>query len=875
VIKIVVNGIGREISPEPDRSLLSVLREELRLTGPKYGCGEGECGACTVLVDGEAVRSCTLTVSEVIGRSVTTVEGLARDSALHAVQRAFLETGAVQCGYCTPGMILSAAALLERTPDPTEPAIRAAMNKNVCRCCTYPRIIRAVERAAELARQQPSEPGMGAGPSAPRVEEAERPTGHGRPNPLSAPDAPWDLKPPEQRDYFSVLPDGLVVVLPQRRVPPGTWSTTDGAWIHVGADGTVTGFTGKVDVGQDNRTALSQLVAEELHVPFGSVRLVMGDTDLCPFDMGTFGSRSMPDAGEDLRVAAASARELLLSSAADRWGEDPAGLVASDGSVATREGGRSVSYAELLQGVRRVEIASGDAPVSAPSQWRVAGRPTPRANAEEIVTGARFYPSDHTAPGVLHGKVLRPPAFGATLRSVDLAEARGVPGVTVVHESDFVGVAAEDPVAARAALRAIRAEWELTAQPSERDLVEHLRSHPAEAEGYGGALRRETGDVDRALAEAKVRLAETYTTAYIAHVPLEPRAALAEWAGGRLTVWTGTQRPFGVRQQLAEELGIDEADIRVIVPPTGAGFGGKHSGETAVEAARLARGSERPVKVRWTREEEFTWGFFRPAAVIDVQSGAAADGALIAWKFTNINSGSAGIFCPYDVPNQRIAHRPAASPLRQGSYRALAATANHFARESHIDEMAHRVDADPLEFRLRHLPDERLATVFRTAAERAGWAGRSDEPGRALGIAGGLEKDARVATCVELRVLPDGRPEILRIVTAFDCGAIVNPDNLMNQIEGATVMGLGGALFEAVHFSGGRISNPRLSQYRVPRFSDVPPIELVLVDRKDIAPAGAGETPIVAVAPAIANAISAATGRRIRSMPLVPDGVVP
>ena len=865
---IVVNGMEHELSPEPDRSLLFVLREEIGLTGAKYGCGEGECGACTVLIDAEPVRSCTLSVAETAGRSVTTVEGLAGKGGLHPVQRAFLETGAMQCGYCTPGMIVAAVALLSATPHPNDSQVRSAMEPNVCRCCTYPRILGAVRRAAELGDRAGASSSADATRLAGRIGKAERSA------PMLVGDVPWDLQHPDQREYFGALPDGLVVVLPAGEAAPGVWSTTGGTWIHVGADGTTTAFTGKVDVGQGNRTALSQLVAEELRVSLESVRLVMGDTDVCPFDMGTFGSRSMPDAGEDLRTAAAHARELLLSTAAEAWGVERVGLVVSEGFVAERSGDRSMAYAELLEGVQRVEIVSGGAQVIPPSEWHVAGRSAPTALGTEIVMGAKVYPSDRSCGGVLHGAVLRPPAFGATLRVADLTRARVVPGVTVVHDGDFVGVVAPSPLTARAALRAVEAEWDTTPQPAERDLAEHLRSHPVEAEGWGGTFHHETGDVDRALADSQTRVAETYTVAYVAHVPLEPRAALAEWDGRRLTVWTGTQRPFGVRQEVAEALGIDEARVRVIASDSGAGFGGKHTGEAAIEAARLARASGRPVKVRWSREEEFTQGYVRPAAVIDVRSGANPDGRLTSWEFTNVNSGSAGILSPYDVPNERIEYVPAESPLRQGSYRALAATANHFARESHMDEMAHRLGTDPLEFRLRHLTDERLVDVFRAAGERVGWESPSGGRGRGIGIAGGEEKDSRVATAAEVKVDPDGRLEILRIVTAFDCGAIVNPDNLANQIEGATVMGLGGALFEAVHFDEGRIVNARLSQYRVPRFSDVPPIEVVLLDRKDIAPAGAGETPIVAVAPAIANAIFTASGRRVRAMPLAVGGNV-
>jgi isoquinoline 1-oxidoreductase len=583
----------------------------------------------------------------------------------------------------------------------------------------------------------------------------------------------------------------------------------------------------------------------------------------------------MPDAGEALARVSAGTREALFRLAEGRWGIEPSLLDAADGCVQHVGTDRRIPYGELVRGAERVEVVPREVSPTARAGDPIAARPVPTTGALEAVVGAGRYPSDVTRPGMRHGVVLRPPAFGATLRSVDLGPARDVPDVTLVHEGGFVGAAAPHPFAAGRAIAAVRAGWDLSPQPSEAELVEHLRSHPVQAEGWGGGFEHGAGNVDAAMSDADVRLAATYTTAYIAHAPLETRVAVAEWEGDRVTVWTGTQRPFAVREELAEALGVPEERVRVVVPPTGAGYGGKHSGEAAVEAARLSRASGSPVKVRWSREEEFTWGYFRPAAVIDVRSGATREGSITAWSFTNLNSGPAAILCPYDIPHQSIRFQPAASPLRQGSYRALAATANHFARESHIDELAHELGADPLELRLRHLSDDRLAAVFRTAAEHAGWPGDAMSAGRGLGIAGGIEKDGRVATVVEVRVDAEGRVAIIRIVTAFECGAIVDPDNLRNQIEGATVMGLGGALFERVRFADGKILNARFSEYRVPRFGDVPPIEVVLVDLPDEPPAGAGETPIVAVAPAIANAIFSATGRRLRSMPLLPDGVVP
>jgi len=324
---------------------------------------------------------------------------------------------------------------------------------------------------------------------------------------------------------------------------------------------------------------------------------------------------------------------------------------------------------------------------------------------------------------------------------------------------------------------------------------------------------------------------------------------------------------------LSEAFRIPEEKVRVLMPDTGSGYGGKHTGETAIEAARLARAAKRPVKVVWTREEEFTWAYFRPAGVIDVTSGVRADGTITAWEFHNYNSGSAGIRTYYEIPNQRIVFHAVKSPLRQGSYRALAATANHFARESHMDELAHAVKMDPLEFRLKNLKDERLRAVFEAAAKKFGW-GQAKTAGQGFGMGGGYEKLGNIATFAEVNVdRKSGEVKVVRVVSAFECGAIVNPDGLRNQIEGSNIQGLGGALFEAVEFENGKIVNGRLSEYRVPRFSDVPALETVLLDRKDITSVGAGECPMIGLAPAIANAIFDATGVWLRGLPLVPDGL--
>jgi nicotinate dehydrogenase subunit B len=626
------------------------------------------------------------------------------------------------------------------------------------------------------------------------------------------------------------------------------------AWIHIAEDGTVTAYTGKVEVGQGSRTELTQVVAEELRVPLASVRMIMGDTDLVPFDAGTFGSQTTPQMVPRLRRAAAAARDVLIGLAADEWKADRASIVCRDGKLVHAD--RSLTYGQLTKGQKITKVIPDDIPLTPADRWTVAGQPTPRIDGKDFVTGKHKFPSDIKRPGLLHGKVLRPPAFGATLRSVS---------GDVVHDGNFVGVTAESELAATRALAAIHAEWKTTPQVSASELFAELKQTAGRSDDRG---RYVSGSMDDGMAAADKKLQQTYTVAYIAHAPLEPRAAVAEWNGDQLTVWTGTQRPFGVRSELAGAFGIPAEKVRVLVPDTGSGYGGKHTGETAIEAARLAKAAGQPVKVVWTREEEFTWAYFRPAGVIEVFSGAKTDGTLTAWEFHNYNSGAAAIRTPYDVPNQRIEFHPSRSPLRQGSYRALAATANHFARETHMDELARELRMDPLEFRRKNLNDARLAAVLDAAAKAFGWSRRP----KGSGIAAGFDKGGYLATCAEVAVT-GGTVKIVRLAAAFECGAIINPDNLRNQIEGAIIMGLGGALREAIEFENGRILNPHFSAYPVPRFSDVPEIEIAVLDRKDLPSAGAGETPIVGVAPAIGNAIFDATGIRLRSLPLIPHGL--
>ncbi len=656
---------------------------------------------------------------------------------------------------------------------------------------------------------------------------------------------------PDRRDFFKILGGGIIVLLMLPNDAAAQESGSGGrgrgggtappkqaaAWMHISDGGNIKFFTGKVEVGQNSRTALTQAVAEELHTPVASIEMVMGDTDLTPFDMGTFGSRTTPTMAPQLRRVAIAAREWLLDLAAEQWHADRATLKIDNGRVQDLAG-KSASFGDLARGKELVkEVGSGA--VSKPRGESVA-----KVNGRDMVTGQHRYASDIKRPGMLYGRIVRPSAFEGNLLSIDATGVAKFPGVQVVRDGNFVGIVGPDAHTLPRALAAIRTEWKTEPQPGGKDLFTYLRPAPANVDA-------------------------TYNIAYIAHVPLEPRAAVAEWADGRLTVWTGTQRPFGVRTELAQAFQIPESQIRVIMPDTGSGYGGKHTGECAIEAARLAKAAGKPVKLVWTREEEFTWAYFRPAGVIDIRATAGKDGILTNWEFHNYNSGASGIGTPYEVAHKQIQFHEAKSPLRQGSYRGLAATANHFARESHMDDMARAAQIDPLEFRYKNLKDPRMKGVLEAAAKQFGWGKSKPKPNHGFGIACGLEKGGYVASCAEVSVDPTTkRIKLERVVTAFECGAIVNPEHLKNQVEGAVVQGIGGALFESIEFEDGKILNGRLSRYRVPRFGDLPKLETILLDRIDIDSAGAGETPIVALAPSIGNAIYNAVDIRLRTLPM-------
>ena len=640
--------------------------------------------------------------------------------------------------------------------------------------------------------------------------------------------------------------------------------------LHIGDDGVITLLTGKVECGQGIRTSLTQVAAEELCLDPARVRLLMGDTALVPNDGGTWGSLTTPQTVPVIRQACASLRELLRRCAAEEWGMKPEGLRVVNGGV-TGSDNRAYVYRDLARHPMFAAAVTSAAPLIDPAQWQVCGKPMRPVQGMAVVTGSQEYASDLTFPGMRHGRIARPPNYKCRLLSFNASETETLPGVKVVHEENFLGVTAPSAEMAETAVRSLRVRWSEDPLGDPTALYRDLKAKAKPPElkefnRYPSLLQK--GSMAEGMARSAYQLQSVYQIAYIAHVPLEARTAVAQWQGDQLTVRGGTQAPFIVRDEIAQAFRIPPEQVRIIVSDTGSGYGAKHNSECELEAARLARGAPDPVRLAWSREEEFTQSYCRPAAAMEVQSGVGADGKIAAWELHNYNGGAASLTPPYQIPNHYIAYHASESPLRTGSYRSLAAVGNTFAREMHVDEIAVKLGVDPLELRLRNIDNRRLEVVLQRAAERFGWGRSKSGGGVGYGLACNVEKGGHLAVFTELEHSGQN-VRLRRVVAAFDAGAVINPDILRNQVEGAIVQGMGGALFEELRFDAKQIINGRLSAYRVPRFTDIPEIEVILVDRRDIPSAGAGESPITAIAPSIGAALFAASAQRVRQLPLL------
>jgi len=650
------------------------------------------------------------------------------------------------------------------------------------------------------------------------------------------------------------------------------------AFLRIAENGRVTCLTGKIEMGQGPITSLAQMLADELDAPYEMVDMLMGDTDLCPWDMGTWGSRTTRFFGAALRVAAAEARGVLMELASEALNVPISRLEAKDGAVFDRKDEKKrVSYGALAEGKPIARHLTVKPDLKDPSQFRVMGQPKLRRDSLEKVTGKAKYAADIRLPGMLYAKILRPPAHGAKLKDLDTSGARKVAGVRVVEDGDFVAVLHELPDVAQRALGRIKAEFDV---PPATVTDENIHAHLLRVAPKGD-VTAERGDLKKGRKLATRTFETTFFDGYVAHAPMETHAALANIEDNKCTVWASTQNPFGARDQIARAIGFRTEKVRVITPFVGGGFGGKTSNTQAVEAARLAKAVGRPVQVMRTREEEFFYDTFRPAAIVKIHSGIDDAGRMTLWNYEVLFAGQRGSEHFYEIPHHRTTVRPrgwtrgrGTHPFATGAWRAPANNTNTFARESQIDIMAAATGVDPIELRLKHLEDPRMIRVLKAAAERFGWTPATSPSKRGLGVASGIDAGTYVAAIAEVAVdARTGNVEVKRVLCAQEMGIVINPQGATIQMEGCITMGLGYALSEEVHFRGGKILDTNFHRYEIPRFSRLPKIETVLVEANEIAPQGGGEPAIIVMGAVIANAIHDATGARLLRMPMTPARV--
>ena len=705
---------------------------------------------------------------------------------------------------------------------------------------------------------------------------------------ISASNEPEEKMTIKRRSFVKLLGGGIFIFfqpwnaldilnLPAdqaRRTLPADYN----AFLQVTGDGTIKCFTGKIEMGQGAITALPQMMADELNVLLEKISIVMGDTDLCPWDAGTWGSQTIQTFGPAMRRAAAEARGVLVDLASQKLGVPASQLVVKDGVVIDTKNSRNrVSYAQLAQGKKIEKYLDNKPPVEDYKKFTYIGKSYKHVDARIKVTGQAKYTGDLRFPGMVFARILRPPSHGAKLTSVDVSGAEQVSGTQVVRDGDFIAVLNENKDRADEAIVKIKAEYSFDElKVNDKTLYDRMVG----ADSRMNELRS-SGDLQTGFQQSDRIFESEFHDPYVAHSAIETHTALARLEGDKMTVWSSTQSPFGLQDAIERELGYPREKIRVITPFVGGGFGGKSVHQQGVEAARLAKLSNKPVLLVWSRDEEFFYDTFHPAGVYRVRSGIDKDGLIKLWDFNIYYGGTRGSDTIYDVPNVRTTHYDQnmnglqIHPFGTGAWRAPNNNSNTFARECQIDIMASAAGIDPLEFRLKNLKDEKMIACWKAVSDKFGYVPSKSPSGRGIGLACGTDAGSWVAFIAEVKVdKSTGHVQVVRVACAQDMGLCVNPQGSLIQMEGCITMGLGYTLTEEIQFEGGNIKNRNFDSYEIPRFSWLPKMDCIILDRQDQPPKGGGEPAIIGIGAVIANAIHDATGARLYSMPFTPARIL-
>ena len=689
-----------------------------------------------------------------------------------------------------------------------------------------------------------------------------------------------------RREFLKRLGGGIIIIcsisdfsvlhaeILQRRPMP----TDLNVYLRIREDGKVELYTGKIEMGQGAITSLAQMLAEELDVKLEDVVMIMGDTNLCPWDMGTFGSMTTRFFGPPLRTAGAEARAILFELASERLGVPVNRLDANEGVIHDKNNPTGeITYAEITKGQKIVKKLEGKPTLKKPEKFKIIGKSILRQDSALKVTGEAKYAGDIRLPGMLSAKILRPPAHGATLRQLDTSGLKDFGDVIVVNEKDLFTVLHEDPERAQKALATVKAEWQVPEpEVNDKTIFKYLVGKAGDGEMVDSG-----GDLSQGINISKEIVEEEYLNSYVAHAPMEPHAATAVFENGKLTIWASTQTPFRLQESASELLGITTENVRVMQNFVGGGFGGKSNNQQALEAARLAKLIRKPVQVIWTRREEFFYDTFRPAAVVKIKSGLDGSGRISLWDYKVYFAGERGSSHFYNIPH----HQTVASgewggsrgihPFSVGPWRAPANNTNTFARESQIDIMAHKAGMDPFDFRLKNLKDPKMIRVLKAVADKFNYQPSKHPSGRGFGMACGIDAGTYVAHMAEVEVdRSTGKIKVKRVACAQDMGLVINPQGALIQMEGCIIMGLGYALSEEIQFDGGKIHNQNFNDYEFTQFSWIPKIEHVFIDAKEDPAQGGGEPAIICMGALIANAVFDAVGVRLLQLPMTPERVL-
>lgn len=876
-IQITVNDQQYQLDVKPDTPLLFVLRNYLKLKSPKLGCAKEQCGACKVLVDGNAVPSCELPIERVAGLSVTTLEGLGTVDNLHPLQETFLEEQAAQCGYCTAGFIMASQGLLNQVRYPSREDMNSAFTDNLCRCGTYDRI----RRALQLRMGRLEDP----------IYEV------------------IDMSSDADEQMLNTVPS-ILEQNPQLD-----------AWIHFNHDETVIVFTGKVEIGQGLRTALAQIVAEELDVNINRIQVMMANTSQTVDEGSTTGSRSLETTGSALRLVSAEIRQLLLSLAFEEL-ESTSELIVIDGVITELDSEKQITYWDLMAGKRLNQTYSGVGQVKHPDKYMSIGQPQPRIDLLDKVTGGAVYVHDMELPDMLHARIIRPPRYQARLKSIDI-DAIG-DAVRVVRDGSFLAVVAEtelDAVDALAQLRQIT-EWEDdTTFPSSMDEVYQQLVNNTSESGLveSGAIVTDSVPPVELSSDATHTLNATYTKPYTMHGSMGPSAATALWDGNQLTIWSHTQGAFSLRGAIAQVLGLSIEQVQVIHVEGAGCYGHNAADDVAFDVALVAMSiPNHPILCKWTRADEHRWEPYGSAMVLEMNASLDADGMISSWNHDvwsyphsirpRAIDGYSTLLAAqhlenpiplptphllkgrefgghrnadpiYNFSHKRVArHFAPDSPLRVSALRGLGSYANGFAIESFMDECAFTAGIDPIEFRLRHLDDERAKTVVEVAREKSNWQAQlqPSNTGKGRGFAMSRYKNQACYVSIIVDVTVDKSSGIITlddVLIVADVGQVVNPDGLSNQLEGGFVQSASWTLFEQVLFNEEGIQSVDWETYPILKFEDAPKIKTILLNRPFQPFLGAGEGTQPPTASAIANAVYDAVGVRLKDIPFTPEKV--